>query len=247
MSLYRYLTFEGAKATLEKATLKVTPQSCFNDPFDMDPPWRMWPTFGMLRAAYRDLAPSESFWNFCVGSIRNWSRHQEVARQKFLRNSDGLWGAVCFSRVKNSIPMWAYYADDHTGLVIEFDENHPALANLLGGNLKDVRYRRFRRPFRKLGGGTNHLYDKSITWKHEREVRLLYPCKILGVEEATINGKRAWLLPFPKDSIKTVFLGCRISPDDEKSIREGLSKWGYSFTSVVRMKTHSKRYLLIEE
>lgn len=83
---------------------------------------------------------------------------------------------ACFSEVNDSIPMWSYYAANHTGICLKYD--FPAL----DGNVEDekslqealtkVHYSNFQPQDLH---GTYSYTVKSVQWAHEQEWRLI--CK----------------------------------------------------------------------
>jgi len=44
--------------------------------------------------------------------------------RRTLREADRLFGALSLTETPDNLLMWSHYADQHTGFVIEFDENH---------------------------------------------------------------------------------------------------------------------------
>ena len=87
---------------------------------------------------------------------------------------------ACFSENKDSIPMWAYYANNHQGICLEYD-----VQSLTGDNAKlkeafcKVHYSEYRPRDIDVDDGRNRaLIVKGSQWAHEHEWRLI--CKPKG-------------------------------------------------------------------
>jgi hypothetical protein len=143
---------------------------------------------------------------------------------------------LCFSEAYDNLLMWAHYAKDHTGAVIEFSviEKYDSA----WGAAKPVRYRN-EMPFfvneEKLvkllsGEGTigtpalfeDAVYVKAVDWAYEKEWRL-----VGGWEKA----KEEEFIPFMPEEITAIYLGCRMSAADRDEIRE-LSTNKYAHAAV---------------
>jgi DUF2971 family protein len=247
MALYRYLTFEAGVATLKNATLKLTPPIDFNDPFDMKPAWNVTLTDAEMRRAYTEtgLEKKISFAEFVEYAQPSSPVTQLAGMKSFEHHLNKLWGAICFSRISDSIPMWAYYCGNHTGLVIEFDEAEENFEIQFLGRIKEVEYTVQRPAFTSLTGNDIHMfYVKADGWKHEAECRILYRLENLDVVKTFINQRPAWLVPFSKASVKSVILGCRVSEAHQSIICHSLQSWGYSSVKVTKMIPDAHEYHL---
>lgn len=245
MALYRYLTFEVGVATLKKGSLKLTPPSEFNDPFDMKPAWDVALTEEELRQAYIETGCSQmmSFFDFQKSARPSSRETQDAAMRSFTKHMNEKYGAVCFSRIHDSIPMWAYYAGNHSGLVIEFNEQDESFDQLFRGTMTDVHYEQDRPVFKKLGGeNLDCLYVKADAWSHEKEFRILHPLDGEGVSELTLHGKRAYFVSFPKCAVKSVILGCRISQPHQSLLCHYLAAWGYSHAQINKFVPDPMKY-----
>ena len=90
------------------------------------------------------------------------------------RRHETQYRIACFSEEKASIPMWAYYANNHKGVCLEYD-----LARL---NVEDEYEFELKRAFCKVHysnyrpkdkHGDYSLVVKSSQWSHEKEWRLI--------------------------------------------------------------------------
>lgn len=102
----------------------------------------------------------------------------------------------CFTSLKNSVPMWTYYADSHSGYCVEYKVHRPraffpafyeeerigvarTLARLLdltaalqegiiSGDNQELCF--YTQLFTSL------WFIKDSSWQHEKEYRIIYPC-----------------------------------------------------------------------
>ena len=80
----------------------------------------------------------------------------------------------CFSEKKDSIPMWAYYADGHTGLCFQYDfsllDSQDRYHQCIVSSLHKVWYSNNKPKDLK---GNYSYYVKAQDWSHEQEWRLI--------------------------------------------------------------------------
>jgi hypothetical protein len=155
---------------------------------------------------------------------------------------------LCFSEIPDNILMWAHYAKDHSGVVIEFSviERYDSA----WGAAKPVRYRK-EMPFlvneeklvRLLSGeGTiatpdlfeEAVYVKAADWAYEKEWRL-----VGGWEKA----KTEEYIPFKPEEITAVYLGCRMSDADQKAIKDIAGK-NHAHAAVYAGSKSTQRFAL---
>ncbi|MGF1761865.1 DUF2971 domain-containing protein [Aliivibrio kagoshimensis] len=88
-------------------------------------------------------------------------------------------GVISFTETRDNLLMWAHYAEQHQGMVIEFDSKHEFFSskyvtknNSHEGRLSRVLYRKER-----LASVNNYLMElylhKSDEWAYEKEHRLI--------------------------------------------------------------------------
>lgn len=88
-------------------------------------------------------------------------------------------GVMSFTETRDNLLMWSHYADEHKGVVVEFDPNHEFFTltylnecNSHEGRLCRVLYRKER-----LAKVENYLMDmfvhKSDEWSYEKEHRMV--------------------------------------------------------------------------
>lgn len=205
MKLYKY-TDEGGIAILENLTVKASLASQFNDPFELAPSIdpgqfsrrrirkallrreRIEERYQRLRASgtagrksdfkkfYRESVPSQ-----VDAVLKELPDNVEFVRRKFAEMFSKHWRIFCVSRVSDSILMWSHYADDHRGMVIEFDASHPGLKSWSDDSRFDVEYSPEKADFSfepdDWKGFVKSLFAvarrKSPEWEYENEVRFI--------------------------------------------------------------------------
>ncbi len=167
-------------------------------------------------------------------------------RRKFNNDLDNIrrkpddTALFCVSEINDNILMWSHYADNHTGVVIEFkcvdespltlakpinySKNFPVLEEVpIGGDLLTKKYLDMR------------WYTKSMCWAYEKEWRIAstHRDKSKTIED----------LPFNKKELKAIYLGCKMSLENKKDIVE-LVKLKYPSMHVYEASKHSKKFAL---
>jgi hypothetical protein len=166
---------------------------------------------------------------------------------KFLNESVGV---LCLSEVRDSLLMWAHYADNHRGLAIGFDSNHHFFARQRNatdefGFLRKVDYRR-KRPSAVLSDTSSTVWfgTKSEQWAYEKEWRIV---RVLADANQRIDSQPfpICLFEFPSDALKEIILGVKAAP----SLVEKVISYAKSFPNVklLRAREHSDDYELIIE
>jgi hypothetical protein len=148
----------------------------------------------------------------------------------------------CISKNEKSILMWSHYAQSHQGVVIEFLPSHEL------SNLKKVKYllempEKSEHPFTyKDDKDFWKIYDdnlvltKSDCWVYEQEWRAI---KYLE------NNPNDYIdLPFDRNEVSAIYLGCRIEPERKKEIII-IAKEKYSHAKIFQARTHESEYSLV--
>lgn len=166
-TLYKYMPFR--KEFFDNFYLRCTPRSALNDPFELSPSSQYMfdhttDTLGQLEL---EEGLNEGFeWN-----------------QKMLEIAFTKLGIISFSETRDNLLMWSHYADNHRGIVIEFDPTHiffnddPIASKKLGR----VAYRKERLksiPYQWDGiftksDSTRIYFEKADEWIYEKEYRLI--------------------------------------------------------------------------
>ncbi|MCK4394346.1 DUF2971 domain-containing protein [Candidatus Bipolaricaulota bacterium] len=189
--LYKYMgNRERALEILRTSRIWYSKPERFNDPFDCDidiastVTWEQY--VGAIRAEGRQRGKDE-------GEIQKKIEEEEsrcgriapseyrdkvpsgvIAVKNILRSQ----GILSLSAVSDSIPMWGYYADCHSGVCIGFRRSS---SNHLGSSATrkvsytdDFPYISYYDMFERPGHlSTTVMSTKSLAWEHEQEWRVI--------------------------------------------------------------------------
>lgn len=147
-------------------------------------------------------------------------------------------GVFCLTKRRDSLPMWAHYANNATGFVVEFENIDSVFKGDETGVLwspTDVRYER------ETGGVTfdpkSHdalFFEKFSDWSYEQEVRVvadLKSCKSLSLG----NNFNIYVFDLPPSKVKRLILGWKMTLDKADSIKQMARDMG-SATKIVQAR-----------
>jgi hypothetical protein len=261
MPIFKYLTTEIACIVLD-GSIRFTQPGAFNDPFELIPELYF----------PKEMGPQDFDFRFDVSAPRRSSNEadldeefshdycHDVASRKILDELNKSIGILCLSKNESSLLMWAHYAKNYSGVVIEFNEGHPFFKNIF-----DVEYRKIR-PKKNISYYLDaktpipiaELCVKPETWQYESECRLvssLKNCKKIKEKKNKAGGFPIYVMDIPTEAIKAVTMGERMSIDDQRKIWRkikdtnitlslaAISNNGYTFRNdLVKLNVpHSKR------
>ena len=247
MPLYKYVTFENLERVLD-GTVRFTQPGAFNDPFEMVPEIHVPEGSGnrefcidfSMTAPRRARGASE----LCAGV--NSDRCNDATSRSILSALNETIGIFCMTRNPSSLVMWAHYAAQYTGGVVEFDESHEFFKGLI-----DVEYRdeRPKKDFSHYVGDSNpipiaELCVKPQEWSYEAEIRIAR--ELTGCRRVGECGKYpVYVMDIPRECIRAVTLGERMSVANQRKVWQkiqeteislylaAIANWGYEF----RMET----------
>lgn len=139
--------------------------------------------------------------------------------------------------------MWAHYADDHNGIVVQFDGDHPFLSteDFRGGavSYRDERpvlsYSNIRSP--------ELFFRKSTEWSYEREwrfVRYLQEAdEVIEAEPSPIH-----LYGLPPDLITGIIIGVGVEHEKRVGLMELCSAAPLEHVTVYQTRLCDKSYKL---
>ncbi len=142
--------------------------------------------------------------------IKELSQHTEKQFQK--ENTlppyyEGLGIAIFYARGDNPL-LWQYQADNHHGIVIEFDAQHTFFsAQDIQGHpqlLQAVRYQEYRVAREKLL--FPELSIKGTVWQHEQEWRLFRSLALADYQHVEDH-----IFKLPSNAVSRVILGSNMS------------------------------------
>jgi Protein of unknown function (DUF2971) len=251
MRIYKYCDAKGVDV-LKNLRLKVTPLNAFNDIFEFTPTavgasavkWadaRQIPKHAkeiLERLAARGkkfMGSEEDFRKLIEKEAKTpvfASADQMAAMcRDIVDHISKTHGLICFSKRRNNLLMWSHYADGHKGLVIGFD----IVPRLMPEKPPfDVEYHTRRLPW-KFGLNSSKaemaseiqklIQRKSIHWRYEKEVRILWALEGL-TREIDDQQRVSYFTRIPSEIISEVILGyrCDRNPDLESSVRRWIKE-----------------------
>jgi Protein of unknown function (DUF2971) len=195
MKLYKYFPKERVDF-IPHRLVRLTPPVIFNDPFDMSPVSQI--TFLGDERLNAIKPPRKSIFNPDGRPYRNPAANfmEDLAQSiRMLQlNASAKYGVFCLSERYDSLLMWAHYASNHEGFVVEFDAAHKWLSqrkvkakydDLAAGGLHKITYSDERptatilmQSLTKISPLSNLIdsyFIKGNDWSYEREWRLVKP------------------------------------------------------------------------
>ena len=121
------------------------------------------------------------------------------------------WG---LTERNDSLPMWAYYAGNAKGLIVEFGDLADTFSGDDTGVLREpiaVRYE--RESFGVTFDPQSHeslFFAKFRDWSHEREVRVVMP--LADCRQASNDERQLYLFDVPRRHVSRVILGWQMAP-----------------------------------
>ena len=216
-SLYKYVTMDRLKKILIDHKIRFTQPSAFNDPFELVP---------ILLIPKGSVPQGHRSYEFSLSAPRRpidvdttdaEDRCSDHHSRDLRESLDREVGFLSLSRTWKSLSMWAHYAEDYTGAVIEFDGSHEFFEWTF-----DVHYSHDR-PVRdlELYGREripiSEMCNKSTEWEHEEEVRVarcLSDCELSCIR----SGIPIYVSKIPHECIKRVIIGERVNQDGAKEV-----------------------------
>jgi hypothetical protein len=258
--LYRYFDHFGLDA-LVNLELKVTPPAEFNDPFELCPSLEQSDAEKKACDCFLEQELEETRIDFGRLSEDQKQVWRDRARNLILtKSADAASKAglrlLCLSNSAEIITQWAYYADGHRGLALEFDT---AVLGQICEHDDFCKWRKVRYNVRKpqpvfqafcesrRRGGEIHLdlvisnmaSEKSVEWQGEQEWRLLV--RSSRITSRLGGDKLLYFLPVPKETITRVILGIRSSAHFEHEVRKAAYELGIKESLVVRAEADATR------
>tara|TARA_R100000789_G_C2991115_1_gene146126 strand:- start:274 stop:1095 length:822 start_codon:yes stop_codon:yes gene_type:complete len=238
--IYQYMPFEGAKTLLEDMTIMAKSPTEFNDPYDCD--LELLDFSSASKDRYR-----KSIENF-NSNLSSDKKHRkidfesltddkviEMYKNYAFPNFAKTIGVSCFSEKGDNSLMWSHYTRSHKGICIGFDLTK--LYFSLRGLKKDelaliqVKYTDSFESidyFEDYNASIYHwISTKSNIWSYEEEVRILFT-------NLKFNHHQKFLFEFDKKAISEIFLGSKITVENEEWIRD-FSKENLKQTKLYKM------------
>jgi len=176
---------------------------------------------------------------------------KEKLIREFLNVLNSYVGVLSLSKGNNINLMWSNYADSHRGLILCFDENHQYFKDC-----NEIRYVKNRSTLNfndLIPTGKNQdikeiFMQKGLEWQYEKEVRkfqfLSNNKRIL--EDTDSYGYPICLFDIPKDTIKGVIFGCKISEKEKEEVKSIIYSKKYDIKFMQAKLSQEEFKLIIE-
>jgi Protein of unknown function (DUF2971) len=244
MRLFKYVTIDTLMLILSSG-IRFTQPGAFNDPFELLPEICV-PVDQTERLLNISFALAAKRRRPSVGEVGENSVGYnccDITSRDILKTLNQSIGILCLSRVSDSLLMWAHYADQYAGAVIEFDGD----SRFFVGQI-DIEYRSHR-PKKDISAYLSEdapvplaeLCVKSEQWRYEDEVRIIRPLDACEDTGKSPHGFPIYIQKVPQDCIKGITLGERTSIEDQRKVYQAIStsnislslaavaNWGYEF------------------
>ncbi len=230
--LYKYCD-QGGLNILETNAIKVSQFFDFNDPFEMNPVFlkeelHKFPDKQIKKEKKRLKRiryPKEVRGTFAPSKILKIKKFViRGLKYNFIHTANNNLRILCLSLEPDNLLMWAHYAAQHKGIVIEFNGNHTFFQERINQYPYPNRFSRLvgyskeRHPLSitdlKNKNNVdnekviqNTFFIKSSDWSYEKEWRMIFLSEDNDIKEGIINKKRCSLLKLPPNCIRSVILG----------------------------------------
>jgi hypothetical protein len=237
MSVYKYLPSiiideNGKKINLlkfifEEHTPRFSTPIIFNDPFEITPHIK------------KSVIPHLPFLAQGLNNTGQAHKFGEIIIYEIIKNI----GILSLSKNYTDLTMWAHYADNHRGVVIEFDDKHPFFypdsetTSFLHG-LKKVQYSQ-----KRLSVNSDEWLQeetfliKSDNWAYEEEYRMT-----IVLDETENPNKHN--IAFPPEIIKSILIGCRVDKETHKYVLSLKNCNIWKDLKIYECQTNEKEYKL---
>ncbi|MCX6061808.1 MAG: DUF2971 domain-containing protein [Campylobacterales bacterium] len=159
-------------------------------------------------------------------------------------------GVICFTAKPDNLLMWAHYANNHSGICIEFDSSaihfngkfkDASICEFTGNTIKDhyknigilkkVEYQLERLSYiepQEFESNTSSWFVKSPEWKYEEEQRML-----ISLDSAIRDSNNnMYFFEMEPTIIKSVILGCQMQASVKSEIFKKCQKLGIKVKEV---------------
>ncbi|MDT8448433.1 MAG: DUF2971 domain-containing protein [bacterium] len=209
MPLYKYVSAPIAEKIID-GKIRFTQPNLLNDPFELLPEILVEPQNSQASHQLSfDLTAPRRNSILDLSVLSDTGNKSDLIARQIREQLNSTIGILCLSKNPDSLSMWAHYAQDYTGVLIEFDETHDFFQARC-----EVEYVSSR-PVLPLSHFMRRepipiaeLQFKSNQWEVEQEVRVFHLQKNCFKE--TGSGADVYLAELPLAAIKSLTLGERM-------------------------------------
>jgi hypothetical protein len=221
ITLYKYYPSQRID-NLERRMIYFAHPSVFNDPFELQPYFRLSVSEKLHEVLALDpgRAPRplpEAYLRLATRSKLERAKLEDENKHTLIFST---------ARERDHLLMWAHYAEGHAGFSVGFDSDHKKFHTRLDGvprKLQRVNYSTLRPSVDMLNELREQemLLTKSVHWQHEREWRMFE--SPFNSDENDPIAPHVWGFRLEPETMQCVILGARITEPNEGRIREVLA------------------------
>lgn len=206
--LYKYRTIESTKRFLDNSQIMFSSYDKFNDPFEfaciLDMNFSDDEFFSWLKKSTGLIPPPVH--QIADNLLHSNKEQLHKTIREVIEEEKKNTGVYCLASQPNNLLMWSHYAQDHTGICLEFDLTKcPAVFYFLKKVIYNDDYPKINY-IKKQDDIINPLFHKSKVWEYEEEWRVIKP------------RSSNQLFDIEKEALTGIIFGCNFS-GDEKEIR----------------------------
>lgn len=267
MRLFKYVAGHVA-CTLRDNTLKITPPSDFDDPFEFCPRFDERNPTDLFAAVDQQIGSfgEQNLIRLLIDAriVRNADEAKQLLNrpdarlvfaqrlaheaQNHVRTNQARiskeFGVACFTENENDLIMWSWYGDKHKGALIELDLTK--FVPKWNVKLIQVDYGVERARFNPAAKGADHqafvldtVRRKSPIWASQREWRTM--CLLSDCNQLETPQGKIFLIEIPDDSIVRVVLGVRF-PETEISKIAAVNKARKHPAKLQKARMHDQHF-----
>ncbi|MCU5773072.1 DUF2971 domain-containing protein [Erwiniaceae bacterium BAC15a-03b] len=218
MSFYKYVNIDTLDKILS-GSIKITQPNAFNDPFELAVEVYNPDDInkGLVTLNFNVTTPKGDITKYLQPEGFEDDNCNDIWTRELISLLSQKIGFLCLSRNSDSHLMWAHYADNYSGAVIEFDDNHEYFEGAFEISYVEDRPKIHMDYFLdKKEVAISELCIKSNEWSYEREWRLARSFKDCKKIKTGKGIPDIFTMPLPLDSIKGIVLGERCSLENAK-------------------------------
>jgi hypothetical protein len=239
-SLHRYLPYkkEFIRQAIVERRLKFSNPENFNDPWDCRPNYAPLELYNKDQIREARARVKDTFLrNHNVFGGKKNARNQIVTNEYLDRTIRSMTSGMenfifserrilCLSEEKDNILLWSHYADDHSGVCLEFSTNSRTFAAAfpvayhqdwpeiyIGRDPKELR--------------STVFFQKADRWAYEREHRIiaveeqfLTPEERTHVASGGVIPSKDGIVVYSENALSSVTVGCRANEDVVSDVLE---------------------------
>lgn len=169
-SLYKYMPFRPS--FFENFLIRATGRQSLNDPLEVSPSVEYFSDLCIQTGHKRFGETKKQIEAYLVN--QHWSSTwKHLGISEYFEN-----GVISLTETSDNLLMWSHYANEHKGVVVEFDPNNEFFTNNYKeeqrpyyGKINRVLYRKQR--LKEFNSFVEPYFHKSDEWLYEKEHRFL--------------------------------------------------------------------------